>query len=126
MNVLRLSAWQLLVGSIPLGLIAAFHERVSDISWSPKLFLGLEVLSVPGTAIATLLWFQVLNVGKLHRMNAFTFLTPLFALVIGAAFLGEVLELNELIGTAVIIMGLIVLNCKGDKNEARNTPKSHS
>jgi len=109
-NVLRLSAWQLIIGSIPLGLIAVFYEHPSEISWTPKLFLALTVLAIPGTALATLMWFHVLRVGKLHRMNVYTFLTPMFALLIGAVFLNESLALNEVVGTGVVVSALLILN----------------
>lgn len=124
MNVLTLSAWQLVVGSVPLGLIALIHDDASAISWNLTLLTALLVLSLAGTAIATLLWFQVLKVCSLHRMNVFTFLTPLFALLIGAVFLGEVLAINELIGTVIIILGLIILNWRGERDKDNDTQAS--
>ncbi len=109
-NVLRVSAWQLIVGSIPLGIAALVLEDPSTIVFGSEILVSLLVLAIPGTALATFMWFHVLKVGKLHRMNAFTFLTPLFALLIGAVFMGEVLQTNELIGTAIIIGGILVLH----------------
>ncbi len=114
-NILTLSAWQLIVGSIPLGIVGLFLENTQDIIWGIPLVTSLVVLAIPGTAIATYLWFNVLKSESLHNMNAFTFLTPLFSLSIGALFLGERLETNELVGTAIIISSLVFINARKSK-----------
>ena len=41
---------QLLIGTIPLGLIAALTETPSDVDWSPTFVLVLFGLALPGTA----------------------------------------------------------------------------
>jgi drug/metabolite transporter (DMT)-like permease len=120
-NILRLSAWQLIAGSIPLGIGGFLIESTQDITWGAPLALSLAVLAIPGTAMATYLWFNILKSENLHSMNAYTFLTPLFALAIGALFLGERLEVNELIGTAIIIGSLVFINTRS--NRLAETPK---
>ncbi len=116
-NILRLSAWQLIVGSVPLGIAGLILENTNEISWGTPLVVSLGVLAIPGTAIATYLWFNLLKVEKLHNMNAYTFLTPLFALAIGALFLDERLDNNELVGTAVIVGSLVFMNIIGSKSK---------
>ncbi len=123
-NILMLSAWQLIVGSIPLGIIGLLTENTQSIIWGIPLATSLAVLAIPGTAIATYLWFNVLKSESLHNMNAFTFLTPLFSLIIGAVFLGERLETNELIGTAIIVSSLVFMNAKKSKGSKENKAKA--
>ncbi len=111
-DMLLISAWQFILGSIPLGIGALIFEDSQDIIFGQSLILSLSVLAIPGTAIATYLWFHLLKIERLHRLNAYTFLTPLFALFIGGVFMNETLEINEIIGTVIITIGIIVLNVR--------------
>ncbi len=126
LSILRLSAWQLIVGSIPLGIGGFLMENTQDISWGLPLAASLAVLAIPGTALATFLWFNILKSEKLHSMNAYTFLIPLFALTIGALFLGERLETNELIGAAIIVGSLVFINAKAKRVSETNESQRRS
>ncbi len=125
-SILRISAWQLIVGSIPLGIGGFLMENTREISWGMPLAASLAVLAIPGTALATYLWFNVLKSESLHSMNAYTFLTPLFALAIGAMFLGERLATNELIGTAIIVGSLVFNNVRGKSVSETKKTQSRS
>jgi drug/metabolite transporter (DMT)-like permease len=45
----------------------------------------------------------------LSKLNPFTFLTPVFGLLIGALFFDETFSLVEIVGIAVTVMGLMVI-----------------
>jgi drug/metabolite transporter (DMT)-like permease len=99
---------QLVIGAVPLFILASVFESKSDILWSGQFFTALLVLAVLGTALANLLWFKLLGHIELNRLNTFTFLTPIFALAIGAFFFGERLTTLEMAGAGLVILALIL------------------
>ena len=100
-------AWILLLGSIPLFVAAVLFEQTTSIDWSVASVFNLVALSVPGTALAFVLWLDVLRRSELILLNTYTYLTPVFALIIGVLFYSEKLLIIELGG--VVIVGLAVL-----------------
>lgn len=105
-DLLMASGWQLLLGSIPLAIAANLAEAPQQIVWSPLLLLVLLALAVPGTAVTAALWYSLLHRSELNRLNTFTFLTPAFALLIGALFFGERLQELEIGGMVLILTGV--------------------
>jgi drug/metabolite transporter (DMT)-like permease len=107
---------QLVIGAVPLLVLAAVFESGNEIDWSAQFFGALLVLAVLGTAFANLLWFQLLDHIELNKLNTFTFLTPIFALAIGAGFFGERLTAVEMGGTGLVILALILSSRSNDSN----------
>lgn len=115
---------QLLIGTIPLGLIAALTETPSDVDWSPKFLLVLLGLALPGTAVVYWLWLSVLETLPLNRANAFTFLVPIFGLSIGIAFYGEALTLAVAVGASLAFLGILVVNRSNSDVATQPTPRT--
>lgn len=105
-DILRAMGWQLVIGSLPLILLAGTIEDVSSIDWSIRFVTNLIVLSVLGTAVAFVLWFALLQETGLSRLNVFTFLTPIFGLIIGVGFFAERLHMLEIVGIALGLLGI--------------------
>ena len=101
--------FQLLIGATPLALLSASTEDVASLAWSPEFVLLVFVLSVFGTSLAFWLWFTTLERTSLNKANAFTFLTPVIALVIGAIAFGERLTWSQAIGAALILGGVALV-----------------
>ncbi len=112
-DALMAAGTQLLIGMIPLTLIAALTETPGDVNWSPKFVLVLLGLALPGTAIAYWLWFSVLETRSLSRANAFTFLVPIFGLALGVAFFGEALTVSIAVGASLALAGILLVNRTG-------------
>lgn len=100
---------QLLVGAAPLALVSVLTEDVSSLIWSTEFILVLTVLSVLGTSLAFWLWFAVLEQVDLNRANAFTFLVPIFGLVIGATLFPERLGWAQFAGAALVLAGIALV-----------------
>jgi len=98
--------WQLVLGSVPLFAIAFFNNDFSRVTWNKEFVFVLSILSVFGTAIAFYIWFRLMASVALNRLNAFTFLTPLFGLMIGYLFFSERLNGIQIVGVLVIFIGL--------------------
>lgn len=104
---------QLLIGMIPLTLIAVLTETPSDVEWSTTFVLILLGLALPGTAIVYWLWLSVLETLTLNRANAYSFLVPIFGISIGIAFYGEALSLSVAIGVSLAFLGILLVTRTG-------------
>lgn len=105
-DILRAMGWQLLIGAVPLAVLAMSTENVSDVVWRAPFVLNLVALSVFGTSAAFVLWFSLLRRARLSQLNVFTFLTPIFGLLMGVLFFAESLHGLELVGIALSLLGI--------------------
>lgn len=110
--------FQLLIGAAPLVFLSILTEDISSMAWSTEFVLALIVLSVFGTSVAFWLWFATLEQVDLNRANAFTFLVPIFGLVIGATVFEERLGLVQFAGIVLVLAG-IMLTQRDGKAESR-------
>jgi drug/metabolite transporter (DMT)-like permease len=117
---------QFLMGSVPLGIIAAATEDPSSIQWSFTFVVILLTLAVFGSALVYVLWMSVLAEVPLNKANAFSFLVPVFGLTMGVLFYGETLELSKIMGILLAIMGVLFVTRNGTVRErdAQILPKS--
>lgn len=71
---------------------------------------ALAALALLSTAVAYLLYFRILgNAGATNAMLV-TFVQPPIAIMLGALFLGETLKLHQLVGMALIFVGLMLVD----------------
>ncbi len=109
-DVLRAMGWQLLIGAVPLALLALVKEDVVTIRWSWLFVANLTVLSGVGTSAAFVLWFSLLRQASLSQLNVFSFLTPIFGLLMGVLFFNEQLRAMELMGIALSLLGIYAVS----------------
>jgi drug/metabolite transporter (DMT)-like permease len=102
--------WQLAIGSLPLAVLAVAMEDPLSIKWTVGFALSLAGLSVLGTAAAFVLWFALLSHAPLNELNVFTFLTPVFGLVLGALFFGEHMHGVAVPGVVLSLGGIYLVN----------------
>lgn len=69
--------------------------------------LALALLS---TAFAYVLYFRIIAAAGATNASLVTLIVPVFAMLLGVAFLGERLELFEIIGMTLIGLGLVVID----------------
>lgn len=105
-DILVTTGLQLLVGAVALALGAQLMGQDWQIAWTARFFASLVGLAVFGTAIMTVLWYYLLHRLPLNRLNPFTFLTPVFGLLLGGLFFGERLGPIEGAGIVVTIFGI--------------------
>ena len=104
--------WQLVLGSIPLAMIALASEQPTTVNWSVEFVFSLLSLSLLGTALVYWLWCVVLQKVELNKANAFSFLIPIFGLVMGVGFYGERLDWMAVGGVVLALLGIIQVNRK--------------
>lgn len=99
---------QMLVGCLALGVATLLFEtpRMTP-SW-PLLAAFTYTTLVPGLA-ATFVWFWLVNRIGATRAATFHFLNPFFGVAIAAVLLGEPLGRQDLIGVAIITLGILAV-----------------
>ncbi|GLK83742.1 DMT family transporter [Ancylobacter defluvii] len=77
---------------------------------SPHVIGALIGLGVLSTGIAYIIFFRILGRNGATNISLVTFLVPVSAVLLGALVLGEALEPRELIGFALIALGLAAID----------------
>jgi drug/metabolite transporter (DMT)-like permease len=107
---------QLLIGAVPLAIIAALTEEPATVDWSARFIGSLVGLSIPGTAIAFWLWQYTLGKMELSKANVFSFLVPVFGLSIGITVFGERVTPLIVLGTAIATGGVLLTTARSPKD----------
>lgn len=102
--------WQLILGSIPLAMLALATEQPMTITWSAGFVFSLLGLSLLGSALVYWLWCLVLQRVELNRANAFSFLIPIFGLAMGVGLYGERPGMWAVVGAVLIVIGIFQIN----------------
>lgn len=108
-DILRFTAWQLLLGGGSLLLVSTWLERGLAIAWTARFIGLLTFLALVGTAFATALWYWLLQRDEVGRLSLALFLAPVAGLLLAVAFFGERLRPAELVGAAVTVSGIVVV-----------------
>lgn len=99
---------QLIIGSLPLMILVPTIKIVPALSWDLTYFAILMMLAIPGTALPFLIWFWLMDKAPLNQLNIFSFLTPIFGLVIGWVYFEESLSPWQWVGVVTVIVGVVI------------------
>ncbi len=98
------------VGGVVLTAFSYVTESWSEADPTGALFASLSYASLVGIALAWLIWFGLVRAGEASRVAAYVFFVPLAGIVIGAVFLDERLTASLLVGAALIVSGIYLVN----------------
>jgi O-acetylserine/cysteine efflux transporter len=105
-SLMAVTAWSLILGSLPLLLLSWNAERDRVINWNLP-FIGLLLfLALAGTAFASFLWYWLVQREDLGRLSLYLFLVPVLGLTIAALVYGERIGLVEGLGVALATAGI--------------------
>jgi O-acetylserine/cysteine efflux transporter len=90
-----------------LGLVV---EPWVEISWTGAFVASLLYSSLIGISAAWVIWFALVRAGEASRVAAYIFAVPLTAVLIGALFLDEPLSYSLLLGAALVVSGIYLVN----------------
>ncbi|GER67733.1 putative transporter YvbV [Weizmannia acidilactici] len=107
---LWLVALQSILGGLFLTGAGFLKENISDITWNLPYIACLLFGGVLGMAVATTLYFKLMNTGDASKVASFTFLVPLIAVGIGTLFLGEPFTFSLLEGLVLILISIYLTN----------------
>ncbi|MCL5997997.1 MAG: DMT family transporter [Chloroflexi bacterium] len=102
-GLLAITAWQLIIGSLPLLALSALVERGMKVTWSAE-FIGLVVfLALVGTSFVTAAWYWLIQHGDVGQLTMFFFLVPVFGLGVAALVFKEAVSLLESVGVVLMV-----------------------
>ena len=105
-GLLAVTAWQLILGSLPLLAISALSERSMPVIWNFQFVGQLLFLALVGTALVSTAWYWLVQRGQVSHLALFLFLVPVFGLGIAALVLGERVSLLEIVGSLLTVAGI--------------------
>ncbi|MFK7874884.1 MAG: DMT family transporter [Paracoccaceae bacterium] len=107
-NVMMVVGLQMLVGAVALGIASAFTETLffrPSFAWYTAF---VYTTLVPGL-LATWIWFTLVQRIGAIKAATFHFLNPFFGVVVAAFVLGETLSMRDIIGVAIIMVGILAV-----------------
>lgn len=122
-DVLFAMGFQLLIGAIPLGVLAFFSFNPDSLNWKMDYTFILLTLTSLGTAIPFILWFWLMQHAPLFKLNVYTFLTPVFGIYLGHTFFSESLTSMQWIGTVLIIVAIFLVTVLNGKTRTERQHK---
>ena len=106
--IVTLSAWQFIIGSIPLFMASLLFEKNSSIHFTIPFLSILLFLAVVGTAATTVAWYLVLQKTTVSRLSVLYFLSPAFGLLFANLAYGTTITILEWLAIASIITGVLL------------------
>jgi drug/metabolite transporter (DMT)-like permease len=108
---LSMATGQLLCSSLIMTILAfSFDNPAQLIDASKESWIALLALSLLSTSFAYILFFRVVARSGPANVLLVTMLIPVSAIAMGITVLGETLDVLEIIGTAVIIFALVIID----------------
>lgn len=83
-----------------------------SLAYSGYAWFSVALQTIIGAFASYLAWMWMLRRYPATQMSSFTFLTPLFALVLGVVLLGEPLTLQLVLALAGVALGIVLVNRK--------------
>ena len=102
--------------SIPiLFLISVFLKETPIDHLNAVIILSVAFQGIVVAFVSYLLWFYLVHEYPISRLSAFTFLTPVFAIISCVVFLHEPLTWKLLLSLILVSLGIYVVNTKPPK-----------
>jgi len=104
--------FQVLFAFVITGVIALLIERPFDVVWTGRSIFAVLWLGLLGSGLAYLCFFRLLQSWGATRTTMVAYLLPIVGIVAGALVLNEVVDAGVLIGTALVIGGVALVNSR--------------
>jgi drug/metabolite transporter (DMT)-like permease len=98
------------VGGAALTALGLVVESWNDISWTGAFVGSLLYSALIGISAAWVIWFGLVRAGEASRVAAYIFAVPLTAVLVGALVLDEPLSYSLLVGAALVVCGIYLVN----------------
>ena len=102
--------YQVAVSAVTLPLLSLALGETWVWRWSAFAATSMAVQTVIGAFVSYLVWMWLLAHYPATRISAFSFLTPIFALIAGALWLGEAVTPTLLLSLALVAAGIVMVN----------------
>lgn len=104
--------FQVLFAFLITGAIALVVERPFEVAWTDRSIFAIVWLGLLGSGLAYLCFFRLLAAWGATRTSMIAYLLPIVGIIAGALVLQEVVDGWVLVGTALVIGGVALVNSK--------------
>jgi len=104
-RLLAVTAWQLILGGLPLLAASAWLER-GNITWTLPFVSLLLFLALAGTSFVTAAWYWLIQREEVGCLSIFFYLVPVFGLGIAVLAFGESVSLITGAGVVFTLAGI--------------------
>jgi drug/metabolite transporter (DMT)-like permease len=108
----KLLFYQVGVAALALPVLSALLGEPWHFRFSPFATVSLLLQTVVGAFGSYLVWMWMLGRYPATKLSVFVFLTPVFALVTGALWLGEPVTLHLIAALSLVAGGIVLVNRK--------------
>ncbi len=102
----------ILIADALLWLTAPIVERPLHIPSLPITWFALAWLGLLGSCLAYMLFFYLINAWGPTRASLVTYVFPVVGLLLGIIFLGERADWRLMVGSLLVVAGIVVVNLK--------------
>jgi drug/metabolite transporter (DMT)-like permease len=106
------AVFQVFFGLLITATLAFLTERPLAVDWAPEAILSVVWLGLLGSGLAYLCFFRILQHWGATRTSLVAYLLPVYGIALGAFVLHEPIAVSTLIGTALIIGGIALVNSR--------------
>lgn len=115
----QVSAFQMSFGAVIIILAALFMERGEPIILNATSIYYILFSGVFASAVCFLIWFMIMSIVDMVTATISTLLVPIFGLFLSNLILGEIMTTSVVIGSLLIIFGIVISQVKWKKREAQ-------
>ena len=108
----KLLYYQVAFSAVVLPVVSLQMGEVWDLDLSAFAWTSIALQTLVGAFASYLTWMWLLGHYPATKLSAFVFLTPIFALLFGAWWLGEPLTLDLLVALVGVSAGIVLVNRK--------------
>jgi drug/metabolite transporter (DMT)-like permease len=96
----------MLLGAVGLSLLALIFEEPASVRVTPTAVASIVYLAILGSVVTFGAYLWLLRSIPAYRLSLVSYITPVFALVLGASFGGEPLGASTVSGAALVLAGV--------------------
>ncbi len=108
----KVLAYQLAAAALLMPMLSLATGEKWSFNYSAWAWASIALQTAVGAFASYLAWMWLLKHYPVNAISSFVFLTPIFALLFGAAWLGEVLSAQLLLGVVGVAVGIALVNRK--------------
>ncbi len=116
LNPVSMNFIPIMFAGIIMIIIALLFEDTSKNKYDFNSIFSVCFLALFGTVIAFTTYYWLLKRMSVVILSLSSFITPIIAVILGWIFLDEVLDQNTLIGSLLVLIGVLFANFNGAKN----------
>lgn len=117
LNPLTMNLVPMMIAGIVMLFIGFLFENFEKINITEKGVIAVLYLAVIGSVVTFTSFYWLLKKISVIIMSLIAFITPVVAIILGWLLYGETLSKNHLIGTSLVLIGVLIANLPSDSVE---------